>query len=370
MNNNSNTFIENLEIFPIVIPLKKPMYMNDRKMFVAENVVVKITLSNGVEGWGEVPSAARMTGEIQDTIKIIIKKIISPLVLKKNISEIQTLIADINKSMYDNTGSKNAVNMALIDVYCKLYKIPFYSFLGSKKRDLFNSIMILGNKTWQENFDEAVFLNHQGTNRFKIKVAGDTIQDDIDGAIELRKLLGPTAKISADANCGLSFNDANKFIIKTNAVDLDFFEQPVYELSDMAKLQTLGVTKIGADEIISNQHAIKNLKHFNAASGVNLKLIKFSDPVTLVDSAILANKLGLNVNVSGKVAETGILTAALLHCASVIPTIDWGISTTTQYLESDILKNKFNNFSNIQVPTGHGLGIDVDPDLLKTFLVQ
>lgn len=79
------------------------------------------------------------------------------------------------------------------------------------------------------------------------------------------------------------------------------------------------------------------------------------------DAALLCQKLGMKVNLASKMAETGISTAALLHLAAAIPAVEWGVGLSSQYLVDDILKTLL-SFSNghVQVPTGSGLGIEVD----------
>ena len=83
---------------------------------------------------------------------------------------------------------------------------------------------------------------------------------------------------------------------------------------------------------------------------------------------MLCEKLGLKVNLASKVAETGISTAAILHLAACVPAVDWGVGFSSQHLTDDILKTP-HVFSggHIDVPTGPGLGIEVDEAKVRRY---
>ena len=88
------------------------------------------------------------------------------------------------------------------------------------------------------------------------------------------------------------------------------------------------------------------------------------------DTALVCERLGMKVNLSCKIAESGIGTAAVLHLAAAMPSLDWGVSLTSQYLGEDVLAKPL-AFSggHVQVPSGPGLGIEVDEARVRRFSV-
>ena len=56
--------ITRVDVIPVAIPLRTPMYMSGRCLTHAENLIIRIEDSNGQVGWGESASAPRMTGDI------------------------------------------------------------------------------------------------------------------------------------------------------------------------------------------------------------------------------------------------------------------------------------------------------------------
>jgi len=78
----------------------------------------------------------------------------------------------------------------------------------------------------------------------------------------------------------------------------------------------------------------------------------------------------MKVNLACKIAESGIGSAAVLHLAAALPSLDWGVSLTSQYLGEDVLAKPL-AFSDghVQVPSGPGLGIEVDEARVRRFSV-
>ena len=86
------------------------------------------------------------------------------------------------------------------------------------------------------------------------------------------------------------------------------------------------------------------------------------------EAARLCAELGLKVNLACKIAESGIATAAVLHIAAAAPSLEWGVSLTSQYLTEDVLATPlaFVN-GHAQVPAGPGLGVCVDEERVRRF---
>ena len=89
-----------------------------------------------------------------------------------------------------------------------------------------------------------------------------------------------------------------------------------------------------------------------------------------LEAARLCQRRGLGVNVAAKVAESSIASAAAIHLACAAPAVDWGVSLTHFYLAEDVVKNplKIGN-GVVSVPTGPGLGIEVDETQVERFRI-
>src|SRR5712671_7624557 len=125
------------------------------------------------------------------------------------------------------------------------------------------------------------------------------------------RLLGPDVPICADANYGFSYHAARRYLAATREADLLFLEQPFADgdLKSLAALAHTTATPIGADEGIHSLHDIE--AHAAAgAGGVSLKLIKLGGFTAALTAGALCRRLGLAINVAGKIAESSLGAAA------------------------------------------------------------
>ncbi len=116
-------------------------------------------------------------------------------------------------------------------------------------------------------------------------------------------------------------------------------------------------------------------KHFDgvaAVSGVSLKFIKLGGLAALLKAATVCELRGRSVNVAGKMAESGIGSAAIVHAACVVPEVNWGISATHPYLAEDLVRTKLRLDADgaIALPTGGGLGVEVDERAVERLRVR
>ena len=136
----------------------------------------------------------------------------------------------------------------------------------------------------------------------------------------------------------------------------------------MARISAAANAPLGADEGIHSIDDIQRHHDHGAASGGSLKLIKLGGVTRAYEASLLCDRLGMKVNWAGKVAESSIATAALLHVAAASPNMDWGLSISCQYLGADIVRNPIVVADgHTTLPAGPGLGVDVDQDALERY---
>lgn len=100
----------------------------------------------------------------------------------------------------------------------------------------------------------SILARFEGCKTVKVKVAeaGQTLADDISRVAAVRQALGPDALIRVDANGGWSLPEAQNALSELKIFDLDYAEQPVAEIANLAKLRRefAGEVKIAADESV------------------------------------------------------------------------------------------------------------------------
>src|SRR5262249_16104238 len=154
---------------------------------------------------------------------------------------------------------------------------------------------------------EAKAKAREGIRFFKLKVGIKPLDAEIAAALAVREALGPDVPICADANCGFSYHAARRCLAAARVADLLFLEQPSPDgaLKMLAAVAGAIATPIGADEGIHSLHDIE--AHAAAgAGGVSLKLIKPGGFTTALAAGAQCRRLGLAINVAGKIAESSL----------------------------------------------------------------
>ena len=136
----------------------------------------------------------------------------------------------------------------------------------------------------------------------------------------------------------------------------------------MARVARASRIPIGCDEGLHSLEDLRRHHEAGAAGGFSLKTIKLGGMKPVLDAGLLCEKLGMKVNLASKMAETGVSTAALLHLAAALPAVDWGVGLSSPYLTDDILEQPLSVADgHISVPSGPGLGIEVDEAKVRRF---
>jgi muconate cycloisomerase len=302
-----------------------------------------------------------MTGDTQGGLVAAVRHL-TPLLVGKNVWDRPQLIAQLHAALMGNTGAHSAIEMALLDLAGRAAGVPLAALFGGAVRTSVAPMWLLGNSTVEKDVAEAHAKTAEGFHFFKLKVATKPLEQDIAATHAVREALGPAVPLCADANCGFAPEAAQRYVEATRAAGLLFLEQPL-DSTDLAGLATLAKQSpvaIGADEGI---HSLADIEaHARAgARGLSLKLIKVGGFTAALEAAALCERLGLEINVAAKIAESGIGSAAAVHLACAVPSTRWGVSITHFYLAEDIVKRPLPlNDGLVSPPSGPGLGVDVD----------
>lgn len=196
-----------------------------------------------------------------------------------------------------------------------------------------------------------------GCSTVKIKVADG---DDEGRVAAVRDALGPRGRIRVDANGGWDLDTAKRTIRNLSRYDLEYVEQPVATLEDMAALRRKVEVPIAADESVRNSEDPTRVAAMAAADIVVLKV----QPLGGVWHALeIAERAGLPVVVSSAL-ETSIGIAAGLALAAALPELPYACGLgTVPMLQGDVVADPL-------VPSGGEIEIrrpDVDESALARF---
>jgi o-succinylbenzoate synthase len=169
----------------------------------------------------------------------------------------------------------------------------------------------------------------------KVKVAepGQSLGDDLARVEAVRDALGPAGAIRVDANGGWDLDEAVRALRALSGFTLEYAEQPVATLEDMAALRRRVDVPIAADESIRNAADPLRIAGLEAADVVVLKV----QPLGGVRACLaVAEACGLPVVVSSAI-ETTVGIAAGVALAAALPDLPYACGLgTVPLLTADV----------------------------------
>jgi muconate cycloisomerase len=364
--------VSRVEAIPVALPLVKPVVMAGERIERSKSLIVRIEASNGLIGWGEASAAPLMTGDLLPGMCAAVNDHLAPIVIGKNALDRADLAHRCAAALLHNTGAKCAVDMALNDIVGRHYGVPLADLLGGALRSTLEPMYLLGNPKVEDDIREARVKLGDGWRFFKLKIGIKDPAEEADAARKVRRELGEAVALCADANMGMTFDDAAAFAVGAREARLLFMEQPLHaeDSEGMARLARVSPIPLNGDESIGSVSDILALHRMGAIRGANLKTIKMGGIAATVHAMHVCGALGLKINLAGKVAESSIAAAALLHLGALAPNLDWGLNITQHYLSEDLTETPIRiERGSVQCPTGPGLGLEVSEKRVREFRV-
>jgi o-succinylbenzoate synthase len=309
--------ITSIEVGKLTIPLIKPFKTALRVLEVSETYVLKVSLENGMVGWGAASPTAVITGDTLGSIRGALSEALVPQLIGKDIENYESVLARINSGVVRNSSTRAALDMAVYDLVGKLYNAPLYKLLGGHKDRFETDITVSINSPEEMVGDAANFVKDKFTTlKLKVGIGADI---DILRVKAIRDAVGPDIKIRLDANQGWTAKEAIRVIRKMEdmGLDIELVEQPVkaHDFEGLKFVTDNVITPVLADEsVFSPQDAFRVLK-MRAADIINIKLMKAGGIHNALAINAMAESCGVECMV-GCMMENKIGIVAASHFAA------------------------------------------------------
>ena len=298
---------------PLVTPFKTAL----RTVECVEDVIVMLETDTGHIGYGNAPATAVITGDTHGSVIEAIRTIYTPMLLGREVADLNRLCRQIEGAMINNTSAKAAVEIALYDLFAQSYNTPLYRMLGGGESSLTTDITISVDYI-DKMVADAESAVDRGFEILKLKVGKD-IGLDIERIKAVYAAVKGRALLRLDANQGWSPKQAVTAIrgLEDAGVLLELVEQPVKagNLEGMRYISERVQTPIMADESIFGPHEVLDVIQRHAAEIINIKLMKTGGISNALKVADLAGLYDIECMV-GCMLETSIGVSAAAHVAA------------------------------------------------------
>ena len=352
--------IKDINLYHLSVPLKKPFKTALRTVESAEETIVEITTEEGVTGLGEAPPTAVITGDTNQSIRGIIEKKIRPVLIGQKVDSLERMIELVNLAAIGNNSAKAAVDMAVYDLFGKLYNLPLFRLLGGYRNKITSDLTISVTPPAEMSSDarEAV---EQGYKTLKLKV-GKTMKKDLARVKSIREAVGSEISIRLDANQGWQAKEAVYAIkrMEEEGLNIELVEQPV-KASDYKGLKYVTdnvLTPVMADESLFSPKDCLKLLEMRACDLVNIKLMKSGGIYNALKINAIAESYGIECML-GSMLEAKVSVTAASHLAAAKKNITRLDLDAPSLLAEDPVKGGIEiSGPVIRLPEKPGLGID------------
>ena len=364
--------IERVDVFPVAVPLAKPLKMAVATVYERTCIVVRVVTDDGIQGLGEAVVTLYFSGESLASSAHLIRDVFAPLLLGRDPSNLYDLRRLMRKIAIRNNGARAAVEMALHDVVAQAAGMPLFQFYGGRSREAVPTIWHVSGGDPASNAEDAARAVHEdGYRLVKVKVGGD-VDTDIAKVQAVRDAVGDDVMLLPDANQGWDVTSALRFCHGVAETKPDFLEQPVIEsdILGMAKVNR-GPVPIAGDEGVFDAASLRTHVELGAVSAVVAKLMKAAGPIGVREVFAVADAAGIGVHFAGMAGQTSIGAAHAAHLAQAVPNLRYGSGICPYYLEGDVVTEPFKAVRGmLHPPDKPGLGLDLDEESVKRFLVD
>jgi muconate cycloisomerase len=364
--------IQHIETFLLDVPTIRPHKLSVATMNVQTLVLVRVRCADGIQGWGEATTIGGLNygEESPESIKINIDTHIAPLLIGMEASHPAKAMAKIRKIIQGNRFAKCALETALLDAQARRLNTPLSELLGGRVRDTLPVAWTLASGDTAKDIAEAEHMLDIRRHRiFKLKIGLRSVADDVNHVLAIKRALGERASVRVDVNQAWRESDAVRGIARLEAGGIDLIEQPVkaHNTAALARLKRRFDVAIMADEALHGPNDAMALARDDAADVFAVKIAQSGGLMPALEVATVARLAGVGLY-GGTMLEGGIGTAATAHVCSTFADLAWDtelfgpLLLTQEVLREPLVYRDFE----LQVPTGPGLGVEIDTDKLRT----
>jgi len=370
--------IVGLEAFPINIPWREPFKIATALYTTQPYVIVKLYTDADVIGYGEACPCYEFTGETKGTVISILEERIFPALCGEDPFNVEAITNKMDEATVGNASAKAAIDMALYDIIGKVLNQPIYRVLGGRIKD--KAIYTGGSSitTIEETVKNCIKDASRGMQELKIKVGEDPAKD-AEKIRTVREAVGADVQIRIDANQGWKTPDkAIKAIKLMERYELQLVEQPIlaWNLKGLAHIRRMVDVPIMLDESVHTSKDAAKAIQMEACDIINIKLMKSGGIYEAMKINAVAEAAGIDCFLGG-MGETSVGSSAGYHLLASRNNIKYGdvnIPTEEGGLEEDVASGleeiKVENVLYVKIPSGAGLGINVNDETIRKYLTS
>lgn len=359
--------LEGFELRVLQIPLVAPFTTSFGTETVREVILARALTADG-DGWGEVVTGASplYSSEYTQGAWDVALRFLIPALLERGTLAPED-VAPTLEPFVGHRMAKAGLELAVLDAALRGEGRALGEYLGAVHDRVPSGVSVGIQRDPAALVDVVRGYLDEGYVRIKIKIKPGR---DVAETAAVRDAFGGIP-LQVDANSAYTLSDIDT-LAELDRFDLLLIEQPLQEddIVDHATLARRLRTPVCLDESIVSRKAAVDALGLGSASVINIKAGRVGGYLEAVAIHDLCRDAGIPVWCGGML-ETGIGRAANAALAALPGfTLPGDVSASNRFYVRDIVTEPaVLEDGHVRVPTGHGIGVEIDPVALEDFTV-
>jgi D-galactarolactone cycloisomerase len=373
--------ITTIESYVLRQRIDHPFFFSQWEQHERATCVVKVTTDEGVYGWGEGYGPAEV---VQAGVRWF-----TPHVIGQNPLHSATIWQTLYRRSLDYArrgvllAALSAIDIALWDIKGKLLGQPVAVLLGGPRRE---AVPVYATGMYFQHgvdlpallAEEAAGYAAQGFTAMKMKV-GLGVAEDVANVRAVRAAIGPNIALMIDANHAYARHEALALARAVEDQQIGWFEEPISpeDYEGYRELRQQTTIPVAGGEC---EYLCAGFRHLATNQCVDIAQPDLGAAGGLTEGQRIASLMQtFGAQVTPHCWGTGIAFATALHFAATLDQIPGRLRQPQPLLEMDRTENPLREqlttpafvpvSGAVALPTGPGLGVEVDPDALAAFHV-
>jgi L-alanine-DL-glutamate epimerase-like enolase superfamily enzyme len=366
MSGDRGSRIERVEVFGYDLTYRHGDYVmsSGRVITRLPSTVVRVTTHDGTTGFGEVcPLGTTYLPAHAEGARAALREL-APAVVGADVMNLADVHRRMDAALMGHAYAKSAIDIACWDAFGRLVGRPVAALLGGvlqPELPLYVAIPLGA----PESMAAFTRREHEaGIRRFQLKLGGAPAEDAARVTAVIAET-GPDDEITGDANGAWRRQDAIAFANLVRDVPRFRIEQPCPTLDECLAVRRLTSLPMVLDEVITDLGTLVRAAELGAMDQVNLKVSRVGGLAPARRIRDTAVELGIRLMIEDSWGGD-IVSATTAHLAAgTPPDALFAVSFMNDWTNEHVAGYRPRSRGGVgEVPTGPGLGIDVDASML------
>lgn len=343
---------------PFAIPFRRALATAGGGIVERAGVLVRLSAAGGLAGIGEAaPHPAAGPGALDAAVAALREA--APRAAE-GVGGVPAWVDEV-----PDGAARAGLEMAWYDLAARAAGVRVAELFGAVRRERVAVNALLDEREPKAAAAAARDLVARGFRCLKLKVAPRDLDGEAARLAAVREGAGEGVALRLDANAAWTVGEAVAALRRLGADGVEYVEQPVAEIADLAEVRRAVAVPIAADESVTGPEAVERIAAAGAADVVVIKPALLGLRAAAA-AARAARERGIGVVITSAL-DTSIGIAAALHLAAALPDPlpPCGLATAA-LLAGDLAREPLiAEGGYLRLPSGPGLGVEVDAAALR-----